>query len=396
MLLNLMKRTMKVNLGIIAPADFHKRIPFGGSEGFVENVASQLECQVIVFGVGVNGTTPWLSIDLNSHISFIPISDLRYPSALPMRLKALYCYSRWRNRILKSDIDILYVHSPECTLPFLWFNDGVPVIFHQHGSGNPLYKSKYKWARSKFLQALFDFLLKIIHRRADWTIAIDRLCFQQVKRNGASQKVSFLMNAVNQDRFKPDTYKRATKREALAVNEEEFVIFFAGRLEEIKRVDRVIDAAYYLDTIKFSFKVFIAGSGTLRSRLEASASAAGIRSKVKFFGQIPHNELSAYYNMADVLVLPSEMEGTPMVVLEALSCGTPVITSPIGKIPNLIQNGINGVLLNDKSPKEIAASISFIRSYPMDRQQVARSVDAIGSDHFVRELERIFQRVLKN
>jgi hypothetical protein len=82
-----------------------------------------------------------------------------------------------RNYILKSGCDMLYIHSPEVVLPFIFFNKKIPAIYHQHGSANPLSKSKFLWARNSLLQNC-SFTLKLF-ARADWMIAIDRICWNR-------------------------------------------------------------------------------------------------------------------------------------------------------------------------------------------------------------------------
>jgi len=106
-----------------------------------------------------------------------------------MRLKCLFSFFRMRQRILTSGIDLLYVHSPETALPFLSNSAGIPVIFHQHGSGNPMERSKFGWGRNRLFKGLFNAFTGMIHRQADWTIAIDRLCVETGPPTRDSPKV---------------------------------------------------------------------------------------------------------------------------------------------------------------------------------------------------------------
>ena len=78
---------------------------------------------------------------------------------------------------------------------------------------------------------------------------------------------------------------------------------------------------------------------------------------ITFLGHVSHEDLPSYYNMADILTLPSDMEGIPMVILESLACGTPVVSSNVGGIPDIIANGINGIVLDDLSPDQLASAI---------------------------------------
>lgn len=383
----------KYSIGIVCPSDFVMPQPFGGARGFVENMISELQYPAVIYGIGINGSTPWKPIFVKPHVRFIPISDFKYPSAIPMRLKSLFGYLRFRRRILQSGIDILYVHSPECVLPFLFCNRHVPIVFHQHGSGNALARSKFAWGRCRALERLFDLILREIHKRADWIILIDQFCLEQAKSNGAEDRVSLLMNAVDNKKFTPNEESRRRMRKNLGFADELYVILFAGRLEEIKRVDRVIDSMSHLRSEEVSFYLCVAGDGSLKRHLEKYVTRGHLQSSVVLLGTVPHDDLAHYYNMADVLVLPSEMEGVPMVLLEALACGTPVIASMVGGIPEFVVNGVNGVLLNDVSPKTIAAAIKQVRSHDFSRQAIADSVRPYSSTQFVVELEKIMRKI---
>jgi glycosyltransferase involved in cell wall biosynthesis len=382
----------KLAIGVICPADFVKRLPFGGGSGLVENLFPVAPFPMTVFGIGVNGTPVWQPVTLAAGVTFVAIAGFSFPARLPMRLSTLCAYFRHRRRILESGVDLLYVHSPEVALPFLFGRRRLPVIFHQHGSGNPLVRAKFPWARNRLLQRLFDDMLRIIHRRSSWTIAIDPLCLEQARRNGVAEKTSLIMNAVDLCRFRPDAETRRAMRERAGVGAAEVALLFVGRIEEIKRVDRVLDAMKLLRDDERGFRLFLAGDGTMRCRLEEEAAAAGLSSRVTFLGRIPHDELFRYYNMADLLVLPSEMEGAPMVVLESLACGTPVVASAVGGVPHIVRTGVNGFLAAG-DPASLAAAIRDGSALGKTREEVAGSVRHLGTERFMEELGAIGARV---
>ena len=109
-----MKKSIKppnFTLGILDPGDYTNAEKYGGSTGYVKSILPHIvDDNVVVVGLGINGTSPWRSVKLSKNTKFIPIADLSYPSRIPMRLKALYTYARYRNRILKLGLNVLYVH----------------------------------------------------------------------------------------------------------------------------------------------------------------------------------------------------------------------------------------------------------------------------------------------
>ena len=382
-------------IGIICPSDFSRKERSGGASGFLASIFSELRCSVAIYGVGLNNNQTWQEFSIQPNINFIPITNIKAPSLLPLRLQALIGYLRYRNRILQSKLDVLYVHSPECALPFIFCNKRIPVIFHQHGSGNPVQTATYQWGRIKIFIKIFDVMLRLIHKRADWIIAIDNICLNQARRNGAGNKVSLLFNAVDTTFFRPDFSTRQAMRRKFGLTDNHFVIFFAGRLEEIKRIDRAIDAIDHLKYEKNSYRLYIAGTGSLRNILGMHVSKKQLQPYITFLGHVPHNELQSFYNMADALILPSQMEGTPMVILEALACGTPVVASKVGGIPSIIVNHVNGIVLDDVSPVNLAAAIKEVYSLDLHRQPIADSVQQHNSYQFVAKLEKIIKQLIQ-
>ena len=79
---------------------------------------------------------------------------------------------------------------------------------------------------------------------------------------------------------------------------------------------------------------------------------------------IPHDELPEYLNELKLLVLPSYTEGLPNIMLEAMACGTPVLATPVGAIPDVINDGENGFILESNNPEYIAENAIRALNYP--------------------------------
>ncbi|MEM3610051.1 MAG: glycosyltransferase family 4 protein [Candidatus Anstonellales archaeon] len=85
---------------------------------------------------------------------------------------------------------------------------------------------------------------------------------------------------------------------------------------------------------------------------------------VKFYGYVPHKELPKYLNNIRLLVLPSYTEGIPHIILEAMSCGTPVLVSPVGGIMDVVSDNVTGFILQQKDPKFIANKVLHLLDDP--------------------------------
>lgn len=141
------------------------------------------------------------------------------------------------------------------------------------------------------------------------------------------------------------------------------VLLFVGRLIEFKGIEYLIDALGIVSNELPDLKLLIAGTGNLEKQLKEKVRKSNLSSYVSFLGAVKHEDLIDYYNICDLLVLPSifdkygHTETLGMVILEAMSCGKPVVASNIGGIPESVKNGYNGLLTIPKNPTDIADKI---------------------------------------
>ncbi|WP_053076490.1 glycosyltransferase family 4 protein [Caenimonas sp. SL110] len=117
-------------------------------------------------------------------------------------------------------------------------------------------------------------------------------------------------------------------------------LLYVGGLLPIKGLDGLLKAA--ASHTSHRIELVLAGDGPERSHLEMLARSLGVNAK--FLGAVPRQELGARYRRADIVCLPSLSEALPLVILEAMVCGTPVVASNIGGIPSMVADGQNGHL----------------------------------------------------
>jgi D-inositol-3-phosphate glycosyltransferase len=138
------------------------------------------------------------------------------------------------------------------------------------------------------------------------------------------------------------------------------IILYVGRFEPLKGLDRLLKAMTYLSGHRRLRLLVIGGEGNdapESQRLQQAAVQLGIDNKVVFAGRIDQEHLPPYYASADALVIPSYYESFGLVGLEALACGRPVISTPVGAMESLIQQGKTGTLVTDTSPRSLAHAI---------------------------------------
>jgi len=147
-------------------------------------------------------------------------------------------------------------------------------------------------------------------------------------------------------------------------NPEKFNLLYLGRIVEKKGLKYAIEAMKNLDNNKIQFH--ICGDGTLKQELEEYVTKNSFNDRVIFYGQISKDEKNNFFNYADALIVPSietsegDKEGLPVVILEALAYGLPVIASDVGGISDGVKHMETGLLVKQKNTDEITKAICIL------------------------------------
>lgn len=134
-------------------------------------------------------------------------------------------------------------------------------------------------------------------------------------------------------------------------------IGFVGRLTEEKGIMNLIRAIPHILSKNDKMKILIIGDGDQRIKIEQFVKENGFQDNVKMLGWVTHKELPKYLHEMKLLVLPSYSEGLPTIILEAMACGTPVLATRVGAIPDLIINNNTGFIMESNSSECIALNV---------------------------------------
>lgn len=140
----------------------------------------------------------------------------------------------------------------------------------------------------------------------------------------------------------------------------ERIIGYIGRLDEAKGVCTFLSAIPVLSRTDNDLRFLIGGSGPLYDPIKKILEDERLSEFVSLPGWIPHDMIADYLNDLKILVLPSFSEGLPTIVLEAMACGTPVLATSVGCVPDIVREGETGFLLDTNSPESIADRIREI------------------------------------
>ncbi len=146
-------------------------------------------------------------------------------------------------------------------------------------------------------------------------------------------KIRVTYNGIDHQRFRPLPPEQSEKKLDLPKSRR---ILFVGNLKKEKGCVDLLESFIQLSPQHPDLKLYFAGTGTMLPAMEKRCIEAQIVDKVQFLGKVAHADLNDWYNAADVVCLPSYNEGVPNVLLEAMACGTPVVASHVGGIPEIV------------------------------------------------------------
>jgi glycosyltransferase involved in cell wall biosynthesis len=174
-------------------------------------------------------------------------------------------------------------------------------------------------------------------------------------------KIFLVNNGVNLHVFHYRESKKNLYRK-LGISDHATVILYLGGSRPVKGPAYLLDALKKIeDKHEDIITIFVKGAGPLDKffspLLEKKLQYFQQKEKMIVINSIPHTELPEYYSAVDAVVVPSLYDAFPKVVLEAVTCGTPVIGSAVGGIPEMIQNNENGYLVNPLDSEELANMI---------------------------------------
>jgi exopolysaccharide biosynthesis WecB/TagA/CpsF family protein len=358
----------------------------GGQSVFIRNILPRLEGEIRVVGA-TSGAEPlgaWQQRTLHGvDYRFMPVARMSAPGRaprIPVRFASLLGVARFRRAILRAG-DVMYVQSPELGLPLTFGTARKPIVLHVHGAANPLVASRYPWARNVLLRRAYAWLQKRVVNASRLVLSVDeagmRLC-RGYLAGSTDTRLELVPICVDTSLFHPGDRAAARAARGLAASDQVFV--FVGRVEAAKGVEPLVDALALLVGRSLPARLVVIGDGSRRAAMEERASRAGVLDRIVFAGWVGQEQLPAWLQASDMLVLPSAHEGLPTAVVEALACGIPVVATPVGDLLRLIHEGRNGIIVEKPTPAALAGVLESALGSDWSAEDVAASVDHYGAD----------------
>jgi glycosyltransferase involved in cell wall biosynthesis len=269
-------------------------------------------------------------------------------------------------------ISVLHLHMAEYgsvlrkgILGYLGRTLNIPVVIHMHGAKFP---QMWETASPRRRAAILGVL-----RRADAIVVLGQF-WKEYLINELGQpaaKIFVVPNGV------PDPGIAAKPPKTIA----KVSILFAGQVGQRKGVSDLLNALAKPATRQSDWELVIAGDGEIEAHTKM-ARDLGIADRVRFLGWVDLQRVSELMRSADIFVLPSYKEGLPMAIIEAMANGLPVVTTPVGSIPDMISDGETGLLVQPGDVEALSGAFERLLQSPELR---ARIGDA-ARERYLRDL----------
>lgn len=292
-----------------------------------------------------------------------------------------------RVRLLDRPIEHLHAHfchTPTSVALFASELIGIPFSFTAHAKD--IYTSRPDQLRRKLAQAAF-------------VVTCTRFNAHYLSQfTNGSTPIHVIYHGIDPSFF---TF------EAAQLSTPPYQILSVGRLVAKKGYDDLLVALKMLQDADLDFQFTHIGSGEQAQEIRDFAGTLGLENRVRFLGTLPHHEVLHYYRASHCFVLASKIapngdrDGIPNVLIEAMATGLPVLSTRVSAIPELVEDGVTGSLVEPSDPVQLAAALTRMLQHParchamlpQARHKVEQSFDNRKCIH---QLHELFNRVLRS
>ncbi|MAF13870.1 MAG: hypothetical protein CMI53_03185 [Parcubacteria group bacterium] len=267
------------------------------------------------------------------------------------------------------DFNIIHLHYPFFGgAETIWFykrkfkKRGAKIVLHYHMDvvGEGLFKLIFKIHKILLLPRIVKMVDKVIFTSMDYGKNSDLAKLAAKEPN----KFIEVPNGVDTSNFQPQD-KSQTLMSKHEIKPEDKVVLFVGGLDKahyFKGIEGLIEAMSRLRDTTYSWKLVIVGSGELKEEYFNLASQFKMEFKTVFTGYVSNEDLPKYYNLANVVVLPSidKSEAFGLALVEGMACGKPVIASDLVGVRSVVTQDVNGLLVKPKDVEGLADKINYL------------------------------------
>jgi glycosyltransferase involved in cell wall biosynthesis len=298
-------------------------------------------------------------------------------------------YSALRRLVRQRGIGLIHAHDYKTDILALLLARAEPVVPLATVHGWTGHSRRERW--------LYYPLDKRALVRFPRLIAVSGTIRSELLRRGVRpERVTTVLNGIDPQAFRRDPAREMEVRAALGLAPDDIVIGAVGRLEPQKRFERLLEVFATLRRDRERLRLLLVGEGSARGELEAAARSLGVEKDCRLLGH--RADVADLHHAFDLFVQSSDYEGTPNVVLEAMALGTPVVATAAGGTAELIEDGVEGLIVPPGDPVRLREAIERALA---DREATARRAAAarariegpLSFESRMRAVERIYDEL---
>ena len=361
------------------------KLGHGGAERVALNLATEWRDAGAEVVIAVLSSDRHDSYPIPEGICVVPLNISGHPSSILAILRNNIAPLIKIRRLLRQerpDIAIGVVKVSIIGLALARTNDEI-AIGHEHGNQIDDFRGWTGW--------IWNFMRRFSYARLDAVVVLTPQSVTWLRENTNVRRVVAIPNSIklplpdNEPRIKPKDIVPAGKKLLLA----------SGRLHRQKRFDRLLDAFAQISSHHPDWCLVILGEGDLREKLEAQVDQLGLAQRVhlpSFAGNV-----ADWYRFADAFVLTSDFEGFPMVLLEAMAHGCPVVSVDCDTGPrDIIRNGENGLLVHKDDIDALVDGLDKMLSDDALRKRLASKAVEVVKTYSQTHINALWQDFFNN
>ena len=269
------------------------------------------------------------------------------------------------------------------------------ALLHLHGTDWGRFYGNVSWFRRFYVRVGVSIPKRIV--------VLYNLWAENIRKIDSKINVRVIRNFIP-DCSPPDAARVTALRQKLRIKPEEFVVSSIGRVGWRKGSFDIVEAASMPAIANSGLRILLVGGEENQGemeRLQKFVVEKGVAQWVNLIDEVHIEDVPLFLEMSDVFVLPSYYEGMPMSIIEAMRNGKPIISTKVGAMPDMIESGVSGILINPASPQEIAESIHMLRTNPELREKISSKAritfeDGFETSRVVSNLKKLYQEMLEN
>lgn len=265
-----------------------------------------------------------------------------------------------KEAIKRNEALILHFHEYHSFIAYsllLFKNKKIKIIAQHHGGRSP-FKNLIKYKRFiAFLPLiiLMQFFEKLLFKKIDIFYALGDEEIEYLRKIAPNSEIKFQTMGIEDKYFNIADKRKARKITNLDLKKR--YILYIGRIKTTKGIKELLDAVKKIDA-----ELLLIGNGPDKQKYEDYIKKNKI-GNVNFLGSIYNDKKLEYFSACDCLILPSQTEGAPVVLMEAIARNLPVVATNVGGVSKMIKNGREGIIIRPNSKKAIFDALKKILTW---------------------------------